>query len=150
MDELHVSAALISQDDAKFLKDLLRRGPVTLALNWSSALPQATVVRGAAWACMPCMSCGLRSWGYVRPQHLHHDSQWVHTVVCHARHLMRRPRPALPVLTQVELEWWTNSNDECGTLCDDQTRFIKVRAQRVAIWCHACMHGTPLPTRVHA
>jgi len=28
---------------------------------------------------------------------------------------------------QVEWEFWTNSNDECGVLCDKQRKFIKVR-----------------------
>jgi hypothetical protein len=39
-----------------------------------------------------------------------------------------RTCPALPYCTvQVEWEFWTNSNDECGVLCDKQRKFIKVR-----------------------
>jgi hypothetical protein len=29
---------------------------------------------------------------------------------------------------QVQWEFWTNSNDECGVLCDKQRKFIRVRA----------------------
>jgi hypothetical protein len=28
-------------------------------------------------------------------------------------------------LPQVNVEWWTNSNDECGRVCDVQRSFIK-------------------------
>ncbi len=28
---------------------------------------------------------------------------------------------------QVEWEFWTNSNDECGATCDTQRKFVKVR-----------------------
>jgi len=31
----------------------------------------------------------------------------------------------LPKADKVEWEWWTNSNDECGLVCDQQRRFIK-------------------------
>ena len=29
-------------------------------------------------------------------------------------------------ITQVEWEFWTNSNDMCGAVCDVQREFIKV------------------------
>ena len=28
---------------------------------------------------------------------------------------------------QVDWEFWTNSNDQCGTVCDSQRDFIRVR-----------------------
>ena len=30
-----------------------------------------------------------------------------------------------PTLPQVHMELWTNSNDECGMLCDEQRDFIQ-------------------------
>ena len=34
---------------------------------------------------------------------------------------------ALPRADKVEWEFWTNSNDQCGAVCDVQKEFIKVR-----------------------
>lgn len=33
---------------------------------------------------------------------------------------------ALPKADTVEWEFWTNSNDQCGAVCDVQKEFIKV------------------------
>ena len=33
---------------------------------------------------------------------------------------------AVCAVSQVSWEFWTNSNDECGLLCDKQKKFIKV------------------------
>jgi len=33
---------------------------------------------------------------------------------------------ALPKADKVEWEFWTNSNDQCGAVCDVQKEFIKV------------------------
>jgi hypothetical protein len=37
---------------------------------------------------------------------------------------------------QVEWEFWTNSNDECGVLCEKQRKFIKVCPIRPKPWRH--------------
>lgn len=66
--EITISAGLISQADGEYLKSLLRRGPVTVALNWTDVLPQAR---------------------------------------------------------KVHFEFWTNSGDECGSVCDSQRAFIR-------------------------
>ena len=36
---------------------------------------------------------------------------------------------ALPKADKVEWEFWTNSNDQCGAVCDVQKEFIKVLSQ---------------------
>lgn len=36
---------------------------------------------------------------------------------------------ALPRADKVEWEFWTNSNDQCGAVCDVQKEFIKVLGQ---------------------
>lgn len=35
----------------------------------------------------------------------------------------------------MEWEFWTNSNDECGVLCDKQRKFIKVRLMSCECCC---------------
>jgi hypothetical protein len=35
--------------------------------------------------------------------------------------------PGVVLLYQVTWEFWTNSNDECGPLCDKQKKFVRVR-----------------------
>ena len=35
---------------------------------------------------------------------------------------------ALPRVQSIKWELWTNSNDECGTLCNQQLDFIRVGA----------------------
>ena len=37
---------------------------------------------------------------------------------------------ALPRADKVEWEFWTNSNDQCGAVCDVQKEFIKVRCDQ--------------------
>lgn len=37
---------------------------------------------------------------------------------------------ALPKADKVEWEFWTNSNDQCGAVCDVQKEFIKVSNQK--------------------
>jgi hypothetical protein len=69
--QVTIAAGLISQADGEAIKELLKRGPVSVALNWTDVLPKAQTV----------------SW-----------------------------------------ELWTNSNDECGLICDKQRKFIKARA----------------------
>jgi hypothetical protein len=39
-----ISAGLISQDDGNYLKDLLKKGPVSVALNWTDLVPKAKKV----------------------------------------------------------------------------------------------------------
>lgn len=68
LNDVTISAALISLEDGAKLKSLLRQGSVTVALNWTDLLPRAPSV----------------SW-----------------------------------------EFWTNSNDECGSVCEQQQKFIK-------------------------
>ena len=42
---------------------------------------------------------------------------------------------ALPKADKVEWEFWTNSNDQCGAVCDVQKEFIKVLKPTL----HACL-----------
>jgi hypothetical protein len=43
--ELTISAGLISQEAGKQLKELMKVGVVTLALNWTDSLPKSSEVR---------------------------------------------------------------------------------------------------------
>jgi hypothetical protein len=65
---------------------------------------------------------------------------------------------------QVEWEFWTNSNDECGVLCNKQRKFIKVSSRAAAAAAaallarlcreavvsnmQACVTGCVSPTKV--
>ena len=43
---------------------------------------------------------------------------------------------ALPKADKVEWEFWTNSNDQCGAVCDVQKEFIKVRLpELLGLYC---------------
>jgi hypothetical protein len=46
---LSISAGLISQGDGQRLKDMLRQGPVAVALNWTDAFPRAERVAWEFW-----------------------------------------------------------------------------------------------------
>lgn len=92
-----IPAGLISQAAGNRLKELLKAGPVSVALNWTDSLPRSSTV---------------------------------------------------------EWELWTNSNDECGATCDQQRKFIKVRATwvvpaepgaAVACWRHRCSKHNSRP-----
>eukprot|EP00879_Flechtneria_rotunda_P025785 GHRR01027431.1.p1 GENE.GHRR01027431.1~~GHRR01027431.1.p1 ORF type:complete len:246 (+),score=33.82 GHRR01027431.1:159-896(+) len=48
----------------------------------------------------------------------------------------------MPKASKVEWEFWTNSNDECGAMCDKQKRFVKVCEARIA--CCLCCVGCRL------
>ncbi len=49
LGELTISAALISQEDGEGLKQLLNKGSVTIALNWTDILPKAQKVAWEFW-----------------------------------------------------------------------------------------------------
>lgn len=61
--ELTISAGLISQEAGKQIKELMKVGPVTLALNWTDALPKRSQVRvgkgsrGCAGMCRVLTCC---------------------------------------------------------------------------------------------
>lgn len=42
--QMSLSAGLISQTDGEYIKDLLRKGPVSVALNWTDLMPKASKV----------------------------------------------------------------------------------------------------------
>jgi hypothetical protein len=44
IDTLTISAGLISQEAGNQIKELMKMGPVTLALNWTDALPKSGLV----------------------------------------------------------------------------------------------------------
>ena len=55
---------------------------------------------------------------------------------------------ALPKADKVEWEFWTNSNDQCGAVCDMQKEFIKVllcpgllkiAASQMFCWCECSL-----------
>lgn len=54
---------------------------------------------------------------------------------------------ALPKADKVEWEFWTNSNDQCGAVCDVQKEFIKVhmpaslQSPLFAAWIECQGHG---------
>ena len=51
---------------------------------------------------------------------------------------------ALPRADKVEWEFWTNSNDQCGAVCDVQKEFIKVRRDQNLWFDHqsCCLPST--------
>lgn len=49
--QITIPAGLLSQADGEALKELLRKGPVSVALNWTDLMPKASKVRPAA-ACL--------------------------------------------------------------------------------------------------
>ncbi|KIZ05710.1 Vacuolar-sorting receptor 2 [Monoraphidium neglectum] len=49
LGDLTLSAGLISQEDGAALKDLLRHGPVSIALNWTDVLPKQSKVHWEFW-----------------------------------------------------------------------------------------------------
>ena len=63
---------------------------------------------------------------------LYHTCQnaclWDHYNIISVRIEMRilGPHHLVTSFTQVEWEFWTNSNDMCGAVCDVQREFIKV------------------------
>jgi hypothetical protein len=42
--QITVPAGLLSQADGEAIKDLLRKGPVSVALNWTDLMPKASKV----------------------------------------------------------------------------------------------------------
>jgi hypothetical protein len=65
---LTISAGLISQEDGRKLKDMLRQGPVAVALNWTDAFPKAQRVQWEFWT-NSNDECGLscdQQQGFVR------------------------------------------------------------------------------------
>lgn len=42
--QMSISAGLISQPAGEYIKDMLRKGPVTVALNWTDLMPKANKV----------------------------------------------------------------------------------------------------------
>lgn len=48
--------------------------------------------------------------------------------------------PGVVLLYKVTWEFWTNSNDECGPLCDKQKKFVRVRLllKTAPVECAAC------------
>jgi hypothetical protein len=49
--EIHIPAGLLSQGDGEALKELLRKGPVSVALNWTDLMPKASKVSPARRHC---------------------------------------------------------------------------------------------------
>lgn len=52
--QIHIPAGLLSQGDGEALKELLRKGPVSAALNWTDLMPKASKVRAARPHCSIC------------------------------------------------------------------------------------------------
>jgi hypothetical protein len=48
--QIGISSGLISEADGNAIKELLRKGPVSVALNWTDVLPKAKQVAAAAAA----------------------------------------------------------------------------------------------------
>ena len=48
----------------------------------------------------------------------------------------------LPRAEKVSWEFWSNSNDQCGPLCDVQKEFIKVSGA-AGVGCHCCRWIAP-------
>jgi hypothetical protein len=43
--QITIPAGLLSQADGEAVKELLRKGPVSVALNWTDLMPKASKVR---------------------------------------------------------------------------------------------------------
>lgn len=41
---MSISAALVSQPDGEYIKEMLRKGPVSVALNWTDLMPKTSKV----------------------------------------------------------------------------------------------------------
>ena len=135
LQELTISAGLISQDDGEALKALLKKGgAITVALNWTDLLPKAKKARrhlrgstGRAYAGVRCR-CGGSSVHLQLGGGSSTRRRCLRRLGCSCCGLQRLGR-ALTLFAlarrQVEWEFWTNSNDECGRVCDTQRKFIR-------------------------
>jgi len=106
-----IPAVFIKKTEGKVLKDLLKPGmeDVYVVMDWNDVLPRADKVRGGA--------------------------------LVPAQDVLHLPPARLCVnvwgagRAQVNWEFWTNSNDMCGAVCNVQQEFIKVRGGTRLLGC---------------